>query len=320
MKEFTKANELIKAAKTIAIVGHKQPDGDCVGSALALKMTLENMGKTADVFFESKDIPSQFSYLKGFDKICTEMPAGNNFDLLVILDTSTEDRIGFAALRDQSKTVLCIDHHIGTSIKADCVLANSDRASCGELIHEFFTAQNIKITPDIANALYASITFDTGYFIHSNTTAYTHQVTKELIDLGADINFVNNHNIQHIRAYDKALIPGIVCVLRNLRFFCDGQIAVSYLDNRRAIFSSEHRDKLKHYVSDVKGASASIFFTREKNGDYRISMRSNGSDINVGAIAKALGGGGHKNASGVTLRGSYKKILNHLVTEIAKQI
>ena len=315
--EFGNAFDLIKTAKTAAIVGHIRPDGDCVGSCLAMQMAFQDMGKKAEVFIDGV-IPKQFYYLRGVDQIQTTLPTDKQFDLLVIIDTSSEDRLSiFTELRAHCKKVLCFDHHLGINIKADRVVTNPDRASCGELLYEFFTANKVRVTPDMATALYTSVSTDTGCFLYASTTAYTHIVAAELINIGVDIQTINYYNF---RVYDKRLVAGFRQVLRNLHFRNGGTISITRLtlrNNKKYQFDFEERHKFKQYASDARGVRASIFLTQEGRNTHHVSLRSHG-DVNVATVAKVFGGGGHKNAAGFTIHGKYTKIVKQIVHELEK--
>ena len=311
---FQKAYDLIKQAQEIAIIGHIRPDGDCIGSALAINSHIEILGKATTVFSNS-DIPVQLSYLEGYGKIQTKFPENEKFDLLIVLDLNQSDRMGvFEPLLKCAKKVLCLDHHIGTpDFKTDVTIANSDYASCGEIIYEFFTSQKIKITKQMANALYTSISTDTGCFLYPATTAHTHLVAAELIKLGCDIELINYMNF---RVFDKQFIMGLKQIFRNLRFKHDGQISYSML-KRASIYDDSQQTKFKQSVSDIKGVRASIIAAQERRNVFHISLRSHGN-VNVEIPARHFGGGGHKNAAGFTIRGKYKKIIKQIITEVEK--
>jgi len=316
--DFGNAFELIKAAKTIAIVGHVRPDGDCLGSSLALKMIAESMGKTADVYMDG-EIPKQMFYIKGYNAIKTDVKdMGAEYDLLVTMDTSSEDRLGiFTNLRQFSKKVLCIDHHIDTRVKADTLVTNPNSASCGEMLYDFVISNKIAIDKDIATALYTAVSTDTGCFLYAATTAFTHRTAAQLLDYDIDIELIHYNNF---RVYDRRFIAGFRQILRRLRFRKGGQIAFTCLDMRNSKkynFDFEERHRFKQYASDARGVVTSIFMTQEERNLYHVSLRSHGN-INVATVARFFGGGGHKNAAGFTIRGKYKKVIKQIVRELEK--
>ena len=317
---FDKALKLIKQSKTIAVVGHVRPDGDTVGSALTLKMGFEAMGKAVDVFIDETDgeIPKYFSYISGFNAI-NPKPA-ERYDLLIIIDSSDEKRIGkYTKLRDKTAAVLVIDHHLDNQVKADLAVINTDAASCGEILYDFFTENNIEITKEIATALFTSISSDTGCFLFPNTTAHTHFVASELLKKDIDRETILYYNF---RVYDPKSINGLLRVLKEIKFVNGGRIAITYLDYRlvkKLNFDNDERHKLQKYAIDANGVRASIFITENEPGSFHISLRSHG-EVNVANVAKIFGGGGHKNASGAIIQGKYKEIIKNIISEVEKAI
>ena len=313
--EYEQAFKLIKQAKKIAIVGHIHADGDCVGSALALAEFIKSLNKKVEVFMDESPL-KQFSYLDCTEIIKEIYPHDAKFDLIICVDFNTSDRMGKnETIMKVSKKVLCFDHHIGFDIKSDLAVSDAKYAACGEIIYDFFRANDIEITKTIADALYTAVSTDTGCFLYPNTTSHTHIVAASLIEAGADIEKVNYINF---RVFDKNLLSGLEQILRDLKFSRGGQISLTYLkDSER--FNENEQHKFKQYVSDIKGVRASIFIADEGKNVFHVSLRSHG-DVNVEIPAHIFGGGGHKNASGFTATGSYKSIAKHILAEVEKVI
>jgi phosphoesterase RecJ-like protein len=316
-REYKSAFEIMKSAKTVNIVGHMNPDGDTIGCAIALKSVLCDMGKTVNVFFDCKVLPRQFHYLDGYKGVINSGFA-EKADLLIIVDLNVLDRMGvFECLYGQSDKVILIDHHIAAEFPAANVcISNKDAASCGEIVYEFFKSNNIKITPQIANALYTAVATDTGCFLYPSTTGDTHNITAELLKCGADLELVNYNNF---RVYDRHLIIGIKTILKHMRFYCNGRVGISGLKRekyRGYTFDAEERDKFKKYIADVRGVVASAFFHRD-GAIWRCSLRSHG-DINIEPIAKYFNGGGHKHAAGFSIKGSYANIVRQTVAQFER--
>ena len=323
MKElFQSAFELIKSAERIAIAGHLQPDGDCIGSALALKSALTNMGKYADVFFDAghTGVAKQFSFLEHYEQIRTKLPLSvqkEYYDLLIIVDLNALDRLGeFEYLRPMCKQTVVFDHHNGFSLdNVDVKITDPARPACGELIFEFFKTNDVKITPEIANALYTAIAMDTGGFMYPSTRSATHLIIAQLIALGCDIELIN---YKIFLEFDAKLLEGLQDTIKNLKFFADGKIAVTLLRKKfYTNFDKEERNKFKKYVADLSGVKVSATFGEDFDGVYRIGLRSHdGYDVEV--VAKHFGGGGHTYASGCTVRGKYKSVMKSVVKELEK--
>jgi phosphoesterase RecJ-like protein len=322
--EFKKAFEIIKKSSTVAIVGHVSPDGDCIGCGIAFKLALEN--KIVDVFYDAKIMARQYSYLADYAEIKTTLDtAREQYDVLIILDLNSIDRMGcFDTLIKNAGKVICFDHHRGFKMEnVNAAVIDHSRPACAELVYEFFNYCKIKITKPIADALYTAVASDTGCFLYPSTTPRTHEIAAELIKHGADVETINYNNF---RVYDNRLNFALRNVLKNLRFYCDGKIAVSILKKRHFrgyYFDHEEKHRLKKYLADVRGVVASAFFTIEGDKtateDFRVSLRSHG-DYDTESIARAFGGGGHKNASGFSIKGRYKKAVQRVVAEMEKQL
>lgn len=316
--EIDQIKQMIDAAQNIAIVGHRNPDGDCIGCCVAVAEWLENKGKTVSMFADG-EIPEKFFYL---DKAREFNLHGEieHFDLLIALDLSDAERLGvWSELPAKSNHVIVIDHHIKPAFKAADVLVDMpEYASCGEIIFELLETLKAKITFTMATALYTSIVCDTGCFLFSNTTTNTHHVAEALMQKHKiDIESIN---FKHIRAYDRRDIPVVTYVLKNLRFEFGGKLSISVLPYRlvkKWNLNYESRHGLFKYATDANGVTCSIFLTELAKGEFNISLRSLGK-IDVAKIAQKLGGGGHRNASGATFKGSQKALIKILLAEFAK--
>jgi phosphoesterase RecJ-like protein len=319
-KQYKKLYELLSGAKTAAIVGHIRPDGDCIGSAVALKLALQGaLGfGAADIYIDG-EITSNFSYMPCFADIKTVLPAGEaypEYDVLVVLDCNDENRLGvFAELRKHAAKVVIIDHHLTTFVDGDIVIADKTKASVGEILFDFFTQYKIEITKDIATALYTSVSSDTGCFLFPNTTSFTHIVAAALIAKGIDLEQINYYNF---RVYESKDIMSLIFVLKSIRLFAGKQIAMVHLPYsaiRRFKFEEDIRHKAQKHMGDISGVKASVLLSEWERGVYHVSLRSHG-DTNVGDVATVFGGGGHRNASGFEIKGPFAKVWKDILQKL----
>ncbi len=318
VSEVENIKKMINHAQNIAVVGHHNPDGDCIGCCVAMSLWLESKGKTVSIFADG-DIPEKFFYM---DKVKTfnAHPEIEHFDLLIVLDLSDSKRLGvWGDLPSKSDKVVVIDHHIKPMFKeADILIDMPQYASCGEIIYELFELLKAKITFDMATALYTSIICDTGCFLFSNTTANTHHVAEALMTkYKIDIETINFKNF---RAYDRCVIPVVTYVLKNMEFEFGGRLSISVLPYKlvkKWNLNYESRHGLFKYATDANGVICSIFLTELSKGEFNVSLRSLG-DIDVAKIAQKLNGGGHRNASGATYKGQLKDLKRILVAEFGK--
>ncbi|MBO4823560.1 MAG: bifunctional oligoribonuclease/PAP phosphatase NrnA [Clostridia bacterium] len=318
--EVENIKKLINQSQNIAVVGHQNPDGDCIGCCVAMSEWLVSKGKTISIFADG-DIPEKFFYMPKAREF-NQHSAIEHFDLLIVLDLSDVDRLGvWNSLTAKSDKIIVIDHHIKPAFnQADILIDLPQYASCGEIIYDLFELLKVKITFEIATALYTCITCDTGCFLFSNTTANTHRVAEALmakhkIDIEA-INFKN------FRAYDRRNIPVVTYVLKNMKFEFGGRLSISVLPYKfvkKWNLNYESRHGLFKYATDANGVICSIFITELSKGEFNVSLRSLGT-IDVAKIAQKLNGGGHRNASGATYHGSLKDLKQILVSEFAQVI
>lgn len=318
-KEIDHIKQLISQAQTIALVGHRNPDGDCIGCCVAMAEWLESKGKQVAIFADG-EISNKFNYMPKVREFNVHADV-EHFDLLIALDLSDSGRLGvWHDLPNKSDKIIVIDHHIKPLFACDVLVDMPEYASTGEIIYSLFEILKVKITFEIATALYTSIACDTGCFLFSNTTAFTHHVAEALMKK-QKIN-IEDINFKNFRAYDRRNIPVISYVLRKMKFEFDGKLAISVLPYRvvkKWNLDYESRHGLFQYATDGNGVICSIFITELAKGEFNVSLRSLGN-IDVAKIAQKINGGGHRNASGATYLGSQKQLLKILLAEFAKVI
>ncbi|MBQ7973689.1 MAG: bifunctional oligoribonuclease/PAP phosphatase NrnA [Clostridia bacterium] len=318
--EIEKIKQMVDQSQTVAVVGHRNPDGDSIGSCIAVCEWLESIGKSVSIFVDG-EISSKFSYLKKFNQFNLGADQ-EHFDLLIVLDLSDPARLGvWDCLIAKSAKTLVIDHHVNpVFVQCDLLIDLPEYASTGEIVYSLFELLKVEITAEIASALYTSIACDTGCFLFANTTAYTHHVVESLMKKhNLDIEGINFKNF---RAYDRQNIPVITYVLKHIKFAFDGKLAIAVLPYKAVKkwnLDYESRHGLFKYVTDINGVKSSIFLTELNKGEYNISLRSLG-EIDVAKIARRINGGGHRNASGATFKGSRKQLLKILMAEFAQVI
>ncbi len=316
--EVDQIKKLIGDAQNIAVVGHHNPDGDCIGCCVAMSEWLESKGKTVSIFADG-EIPEKFFYMNKVQAFNLHADI-EHFDLLIVLDLSDADRLGvWGGLPAKSDKIIVIDHHVKPAFKnVDVLVDMPEYASCGEILFELFELLKVKITFEMATALYTSVVCDTGCFLFSNTTSNTHRVAEALMQKHK-IN-IEDINFRNFRAYNRDNIPVVTYVLKNMRFEFGGKLSISVLPYRlvkKWNLNYESRHGLFKYATDANGVTCSIFLTELAKGEFNVSLRSLGK-IDVAKIAQKLGGGGHRNASGATYKGSQKALLKILLAEFAK--
>ena len=318
--EVDKIKKMISAAQSIAVVGHHNPDGDSIGCCVAMAEWLESKGKEVSIFADG-DISEKFFYMEKAREFNLHGDR-EHFDLLIVLDLSDINRLGaWRSLTEKSDKIIVIDHHMKPDFKsADVLIDMPQYASAGEIVFELFELLKVKITLEIATALYTCVACDTGCFLFTNTNAHAHHVAEVLLQKQKiDIETINFKNF---RAYNRANIPLIDYVLKNMKFEFDGRLSITVLPYKivkKWNLNYESRHGLFKYATDANGVICSIFITEVEKGEFNVSLRSLGK-IDVAKIAQKIDGGGHRNASGATFKGSQKQLLKILLAEFAKVI
>ena len=283
----------LKTANKILITAHILPDGDAIGSTLAMMQILQAMGKSAQVFIDDS-VRKNLHVLPHFEEI--RRPAANerfDADLLLILDTSPE-RIG--KVRELTDApVLNIDHHVTNSGKDyDLYLEHEAAATC-EIIFKLAGELNVKITPDIATCLYTGLATDTGFFQFSNTRAETLHTAGDLIDCGVQPNFIS----EELEKRSAEEVQGMKIALNSLKFFYGGKVAGMFLDLKTMQTFVDSTEGFIDLIRVIDGVDVAFLISEKGKNFCRVSMRSKGVDVSK--IANKLGGGGHIRAAGCTL-------------------
>lgn len=310
--------EAIEGAKTVAIAGHINPDGDCLGSVTALYTYLsENYpGIKVDVFLES--IPAKFSDLNGALDIITDYPDKDEYDVFISLDCADIARFGVAVKYfEQARKTINIDHHISNDNYAQINHVFPELSSTAEVLFNLFEEEKISI--EVARSLYTGIIHDTGVFKHSCTSPVTMNVAGKLMAKGLDVSKIIDESF-----YRKTLTQNQIlgrCLLESM-LVLDGKIIVSSLSRKMLSFygaTSEDLDGIIDQLRVTKGVEVAILIHEEAEQTHKVSMRSNGM-INVSEICAYFGGGGHVKAAGCVIIGSIHDVINNITEHIEKQM
>lgn len=320
-----KAVDLLKSSNDILILTHKNPDGDAVGSVLGLAQALENMGKNI-VCFSKDAIPKIFDFLPGFSAIKNKtIPA--RYDLIILLDCAFFSRTGLDDIGEAVSSfgnLLIIDHHPKEETECDkrknCVSVNDSKASStAVLVYDLLKTMDINITKNIANCLLTGIFTDTGGFQHSNTDPRSLAAAAELMKKGSRVdkiakNMFNSKTVPAIRLWGMAL--------NRIETSPRTNMAVSYISKKDiADLGAKEEDLagLVNLINTVSDAKFSLLLTESENNKIRGSLRSEEyKGIDVSRIARSLGGGGHRLASGFELEGDLENSIAKINEMILK--
>lgn len=312
-----KLKEVIQDAKTVAIAGHVRPDGDCVGACVGLYLYIKKAFPhvQANVYLET--FAESFRFLQGVDEICHSFEGDETYDLMIALDAGDKARLGGAVKYfDTAKRTVCIDHHISNTGYAGWNQIVPEASSTSELVYGLMEKE--QITKEIAEALYLGIAHDTGVFRYTCTSPETMRIAAELMETGIafteilDRTFYEKTYLQH-QIMGRALMESIRVM--------DGACMISGIRRKDMEFYGVTPQDLDGIVSELRnteGVEAAIFLYETNVQEYKVSMRSR-NWIDVQAVAKFFGGGGHVRAAGCTMQGSLHDVVNNLTREMEKQ-
>lgn len=311
--------EELKEAKTIGIAGHVRPDGDCIGSCMALYHYLKNNlpdETIIDLYLES--IPDKLSVVPGTDLLKHEFHNERQYDIFISLDSSSIDRLGFAMDAFQkSVNTINIDHHISNTNFAKINHVVDYASSTCEVLYDLFEDDKIDIT--IATALYLGIIHDTGVFKHSNTTEKTMNIAGKLISKGVPFSRMIDETF-YLKSYVQNQLLGR-CLLESI-LVLGGKCIVSSINKKMLEFydaSSGDLDGIIDQLRVTDGIEVAIFVYETNFHEYKVSMRANGF-VDVRKVAAYFGGGGHIKAAGCTMQGSLHDVINNLLIHIEHQL
>ena len=314
---MTKLETMIDQAGKIVILGHVNPDGDCVGSCLAVYNYIKEWDSTKAVTVRLERAPSKFSYLSGFDAIETE--AGEEtYDLCICLDSSDEERLGdFKSCFDRSAKTICIDHHITNRGYAQENVIDGHASSACEVVYG--QLDESRISKRVAECIYTGIIHDTGVFKYSNTSRKTMEIAGRMMEKGIDFGTIIDGSF-YKKTYMQSQILGRA--LLESSTFLDGRCIFSVVRKKDMDFYGVEKSDLDGIVDQLRvidGIECAIFLYETGIHQFKVSLRSN-SIVDVSRIAAYFGGGGHVRAAGCTMSGSVHDVVNNLSAHIAEQL
>lgn len=288
----------LESRKKLLITGHQRPDGDCLGSALALGLALPEIGKQCRIV-SPDPLPFMYRSLPGAEKIVACKQVTEDYDGAIILECGSAERTGIQGLEKLS--TVNIDHHPSTGAWAEINWVDSSVSAVGELIFDLIEALGIRITPQIASNLFAAIMTDTGSFQYSNTSEMTLLIASRLVSFGASPAEISRTVYMNQKASRLLLLSR---VLNTLEIEPSGKIAsVNMLleDLRVTGADSDDTEGFVNYPLSIRGIEACAFFRQSGECSFRVSLRSR-QKIDVSRVAVQFGGGGHARAAGFSLK------------------
>lgn len=310
-------------AKDILLFPHINPDGDAVGSCVALCSMLRKTGRNCRIVM--KDIPRNLRFLdKGYSVDAWGLLKDKDYrpDVCVCVDLSDMTRLGPG--RDiflRGKTSVCIDHHVTGEHICEYSYIDPGAAASGEIIYMLFEEAGVsdRIDMEIGEALFAAVTTDTGNFQYSNTTRRTHEIAAALYDAGIDANKVSVEIYENVRLQKLRLTEAM---LSTLEIFAGGKAALGYVTREMLEKFESDLSESEGFVQtlrSIEGVEIAVFLKENDNGETKVSLRAK-REGDVAAVAGKYGGGGHIKAAGCTLRCSVEEARNIMMKDVSKAL
>ena len=319
MNDVQAVADAIKENDRFLVVTHENPDGDALGSMLGITLALRAMGKDAAMFLSgTAPTPGEYRFLE-LDGLVRELPEDVGERVLLAVDCANERRIGpELAPVERAKLVLDVDHHHDNSRFGDLNLIVDDASSTAEIVRDILTALDVPLTPTIAEALYVGLVTDTGRFQYTNTTPKALRLAAELVEAGADVHDVFRHVYETVQFAKLKLLAR---ALERAQLFDGGRLVVSYLlkDDFSAVGAEEpYSEGIIDSLRAVEHSEMVALIReppRNEGPSRRVSLRSSHDEVDVSAIARKVGGGGHRQAAGFSSELTIAEIVDFLHRE-----
>ncbi len=317
---FAEIGRALREHEKFAILSHVRPDGDALGSQLALALSLQELGKTVRAWNEDGML-EKYSFLPRAELLTTPPSAKEDFDVVVALDTAVESRLGTP--RDAigpAKLWINIDHHPSNPRYGDLVYIDPVSPATGQILFELIASEKLPLTQEIAENLYVAISTDTGSFQYPNTTARTFEIAAELTRAGVDIGRVSQLLYEN---HPRRRIELLRELLGTMLFKGDGRVASFSLSlemaHRLGVLPEDNEGLIDH-LRAIQGVVVAVFFEELADGKVRVSMRSKSEKADVCAICMKFGGGGHKLAAGARVRGTLAEVEKQVLEAICEVV
>ena len=304
VKDFLLGND------SFAVLCHKSPDGDTLGSAFALCLGLRKLGKKARVLC-ADPIPQKYSYLPCCDEQFEEKT-------VIAVDVADPKLLGTLEAVYGGRVDLCIDHHPSNKLYAKMTLLDGEAAATTQIIYRVLVALGVEIDKNIANCIYTGLSTDTGCFRYPSTQPETHRIAAEMMEKGAEAGMINRLMFE---TKSKGRLAIERAVFKNMQFFLDDRCAVVYVTRdliEKAGVADDELDGIAALTRQIEGVEAGVFLKEVDNG-YKASVRT-GDAVDASAVCKHFGGGGHFRAAGCTIEAPLEDAIREIVLVICEHL
>ncbi len=314
----------LRSRERFLLTAHEGPDGDALGSLLGMHHLLTQLGKDSVMFMAAKEFPLPIEYrFLPLEEVFHEPPADMADRTVVFLDCGNIDRMPVEFLSAGDNFRINVDHHHDNTLFGDLNLVDTAASCTAEIVYELAILLGATITPEIASALYVGLITDTGKFMYENTNAHTHRIAAELIDAGVQVDETYRRLYEHVPIEKLRLVSR---ALEGIERYCDDRLVVAYItaaDYEASGAGEEMTEGIIDHLRSVEGTKVAALIRDQ--GDRgraarKVSLRSSGGDLDVSAIARRHGGGGHKRAAGFSTDLELDELVGFLCGEVESQL
>jgi phosphoesterase RecJ-like protein len=306
------------------LTAHEGPDGDALGSLLGMHHLLTQLGKDSVMFLAAKEFPLPIEYrFLPLEEVFHEAPADMADRTIVFLDCGNVDRMPVDFLTEGENIRINIDHHHDNTRFADFNVVDVDASCTAEIVYDLALLLGVSISREMAAALYVGLITDTGKFMYENTNAHTHRVAADLIDAGVNVDDTYRRLYEHVPIEKLRLISR---ALDGIASHCDGRLVISYItaaDYEVTGAGEEMTEGVIDHLRSIDGTKVAAVIRDLGNrgrAARKVSLRSSEGDVDVSAIARLHGGGGHKRAAGFSTDLTYEELVAFISGEVAAQL
>jgi len=311
--------DIVNESKKICVAGHVRPDGDCIGSQIALTLALRERGKTVCCWNEDA-VPQKYAFLDP-GHVLHKPESGHEFDLVIAADCASFERLGAVGPAVVKRgSLINIDHHESNTRYGDVNWISEDEASTGELIFQLLQAAEWEITPAMADNLFTAVSTDTGSFQYPTTKPGTYQIAGELVGLGAHLDKICNEVYQSFSLQRVRLLKHLY---NHFHLTHDNQIAYLWLKKKDFARTGAERNDTEGLIDHIRSIEPVVVacVLEEVEPELtRVSLRSKSAAVNVNDIAAQFGGGGHPAAAGARIAGSPLSTQRRVIAAIRKAL
>ncbi|HEV7771600.1 MAG TPA: bifunctional oligoribonuclease/PAP phosphatase NrnA [Solirubrobacterales bacterium] len=314
----------LRSRERFLLTAHEGPDGDALGSLLGMHHLLTQLGKDSVMFLAAKEFPLPIEYrFLPLEEVFHEPPADMADRTVIFLDCGNIDRMPVDFLTAGGNDVINIDHHHDNTRFGDINLVDVDASCTAEIVYELAMLLGATITPGMAAALYVGLVTDTGKFMYENVSPRTHRITAELIEAGVDVDDTYRRLYEHVPIEKLRLVAR---ALDGIQCFCEGRLVVAYItaaDYEATGAGEEMTEGIIDHLRSIDGTKvAAVVRDLGDRGRAarKVSLRSSEGDVDVSAIARLNGGGGHKRAAGFSTDLELDELVPFLCGEVKSQL